>query len=70
MHTFANYYEWRSAITGPCGLALTAAYCAERLKDLQNASIPSTRAFVDAYGEGYLEAVISWFRQAESEAKE
>ncbi len=70
MNTFSDYYEWRSAITGPCGLSLTRAYCAERIKHLQDDSIPSTRAFVDTYGENYLETVISWFQQAESEAQD
>jgi len=70
MHTFANYYEWRSAITGSCGLILGRAYCRERITALGNASIPSTAAFLEAYGGLYLNQVSEWFRQAESEATE
>lgn len=70
MHTFTNYYEWRSAITGPCGLALGRAYCDGRASALSDPSVPSTRSFTETYGEDYLRQVITWFRQAESEATE
>ena len=70
MHVFTNYYEWRSAITGPCGLTLSRAYCMERATALSDPSVPSTRSFSETYGENYLRQVISWFRQAESEAVE
>jgi len=70
MHVFTNYYEWRSAITGPCGLTLSRAYCNARDAALSDPSVPSTRSFTETYGENYLRQVISWFRQAESEAVE
>ena len=67
MHTFTNYHEWRSAITGPCGLTLSRAYCRERIAALSDPSAPGTAAFTETYGAAYLGQVISWFRQAESE---
>jgi hypothetical protein len=70
MHVFTNYYEWRSAITGPCGLTLGRAYCQERITALSDPAIPSTRSFTETYGEEYLHQVTSWFSQAESEATE
>ncbi len=70
MKTFPNYYEWRSAITGPCALSLTAAYCLERMTDLGDPKNPSTKSFTQTYGETYLAQVVSWFQQAESEARE
>ncbi len=68
MKTFLNYYEWRSAITGPCGLTLNAAYCRERISALGDPKSPSTKSFADTYGTDYLTLVSSWFQQAESEA--
>lgn len=70
MKTFPNYHEWRSAITGPCRLTLTAAYCRERIAALTDPAEPSTESFTTTYGETYLAQVISWFHQAESEATE
>ncbi|MGJ8633326.1 MAG: hypothetical protein ACSHX7_05345 [Luteolibacter sp.] len=70
MHTFRNYYDWRSTITGACGLTLTAAYCRERIAALGDSQTPSTKSFTHTYGESYLAQVISWFQQAESEASE
>lgn len=70
MKTFPNYDEWRSAITGACGLILTADYCRERTGALNDASDKSTQAFTETYGKEYLAQVIAWFQQAESEATE
>ena len=70
MHLFKNYDQWRAAITGPCGLTLSRAYCRERLAALADSTIPSTGAFLEAYGKNYLDQVCQWFEQAESEAAE
>ncbi|MBG7607342.1 MAG: hypothetical protein N2A42_00545 [Luteolibacter sp.] len=70
MHTFPNYFEWHSAITGPCGLTLSRSYCQERIAALADPKNPSTRSFVETYGETYLEQVSAWFQQAKTEATE
>jgi hypothetical protein len=67
-HVFSEFHEWRDAITRRCGLELTAAYCAERVQALMDSSVPSTKNFVETYGEDYLRNVISWFRRAGEEA--
>lgn len=68
MHLFSHYDEWRAAITGVCGLALTADYCASRATALRDDSEPSTRAFVTAYGPDYRDQVAAWFARAGEEA--
>lgn len=70
MHVFTNYYEWRSAITGRCGLTLSRDYCNERCHALSDPSIPATRIFTETYGESYLHQVKAWFAQAQNEATE
>jgi hypothetical protein len=67
-HVFSEFYEWRDAITGRCGLELTAAYCKERIQALMDSSVPSTKNFVETYGAEYLQCVIAWFRRAGEEA--
>ena len=68
MALFTNYDDWRSSITGVCRLELTRDYCEERRKALADESDPATRDFVKAYGTGYRDTVVSWFRQAGEEA--
>lgn len=68
MHTFTDFAEWRKAITVRCGLTLSAEYCTERIAELQNEAVPSTRNFIKEYGENYRQAVISWFEQARQQA--
>ena len=70
MHLFDNYHDWRSAITGPCGLTLSRSYCRERITALSDSKIPSTKAFLEAYGKNYSDQVSLWFKQAEKEASE
>ncbi|NJM37719.1 MAG: hypothetical protein HC845_07590 [Akkermansiaceae bacterium] len=65
---FTSYQEWREAITGKCGLELDRAYCEERIAALADFSIPSTRSFLDTYGQDYLATVSSWFQRASEEA--
>jgi len=65
---FNSYDEWRSAITGRCGLTLDRPYCEERLAALADESVPSTKAFLKAYGPGYRDLVVTWFTRALSEA--
>jgi hypothetical protein len=61
---FETYEEWHEAITERCGLTLTKTYCEERIRALSDPKDLSTRSFVELYGEGYLQKVISWFRRA------
>jgi hypothetical protein len=68
MKLFSTYEEWRSAITGPCGLVLSPDYCRSRLTALAEESDPATSAFVAAYGSAYRDQVASWFERAEREA--
>ena len=69
MPLFSNYDDWRRTITGVCRLELTRAYCRERLLALADDDEPTTRDFVKAYGNDYRNRVLSWFRQAEEEAR-
>lgn len=69
MPIFSNYDDWRRTITGVCRLDLTRAYCQERQRALTDDDEPATRDFVKAYGNGYRDRVLSWFRQAEEEAR-
>jgi hypothetical protein len=64
MHVFQSYHEWRSAITGPCGLTLTKEYCEERIATPMDEKAPGTKPFIETYGPDYRDQVISWFRQA------
>lgn len=70
MHTFTTFQEWRSAITGPCGLTLTKDYCKSRVRALNNLAEPATKSFTEAYGATYRDLVISWFEQAAQMANE
>jgi hypothetical protein len=65
---FANYQEWRDAITGKYGLDLSRAYCEERILALADAARPSTAIFTAAYGDLYLAKVSGWFQRASEEA--
>ena len=51
MNLFNSFEQWRAAITGPCGITLTQDYCEGRVRALNNPAEPSTKAFVEAYGE-------------------
>lgn len=64
MNLFNSFEQWRAAITGPCGINLTQDYCEDRVRALNNPAEPSTKAFVEAYGETYRALVVSWFDQA------
>jgi len=68
MHTFNDFHEWREAITVRCGLALSHEYCTERIAALKDEAVPSTRIFIKEYGDGYRQAVVSWFEQARQQA--
>lgn len=68
MHLFQDFDEWRKAITVRCGLTLSSEYCAERIAALKNEDEPTTRNFIDTYGEPYRETVIRWFEQARQQA--
>ena len=68
MHTFSDFEEWRRAITLRCGLTLSHDYCSERITALKDQSVPSTRNFIECYGESYRETVISWFELARQQA--
>jgi len=64
MDCFETYEEWHEAITTRCGLTLTKTYCEERIRALSDPKDPSTRSFVELYGDRYLAKVVSWFERA------
>lgn len=66
-HLPTNYAEWRHCITVECGIALTQAYIAQRLRALDNASDYSTQRLIAVYGRRHHQAVIAWFQQAAAE---
>lgn len=68
MDKLTNYLDWRNAITKHGGFTLDRAYCEARIAELQDRSLHSTKSLVDYYGEEYCELLISWFKQALSEA--
>jgi len=67
MSLYQNYQEWREDITTKGGFTLDRAYCEERIAALQNDEEPSTRSFLDAYGDKNRQQIIAWFQQALSE---
>lgn len=69
MDYFESYEEWREAITGRCGLNLTAAYCGERISALRDARDESTSAFIRHYGIAYRDRVVSWFERVLGESE-
>jgi hypothetical protein len=63
----STYEEWRACITVKCGLTLSSAYCAERLRALRDPADPTTRRFRELYGEARLSQTVAWFQRAEHE---
>jgi len=63
-----SFEEWHAYSTGQCGLKLSGAYCRERVSELRDDTSPSTRSFVESYGQRYRDTVVSWFERAASEA--
>jgi len=68
MHVFNDFEEWRRAITVRCGISLSHDYCTERITTLEDQTVPSTRNFIETYGEDYRQTVISWFETARRQA--
>ncbi|MGQ9928552.1 MAG: hypothetical protein ACUVS4_17005 [Chloroflexaceae bacterium] len=62
-----TYAEWRHCITVTCGIELTAAYIAKRLRALRDPSDRMTARFRERYGADHLARVIAWFEQAADE---
>lgn len=65
---FETYQEWRSAIAIRGGLTLDRYYCEGRIAALADEAIPTTAAFLDTYGSGYRNLIVSWFTRALGEA--
>ncbi|MCC5789184.1 MAG: hypothetical protein JJT75_06090 [Opitutales bacterium] len=65
---FQTYDEWHKAITLHCRLELTKTYTEARLQALQNNEDPTTKEFLQTYGEDYRKQVIHWFERAHREA--
>lgn len=63
-----NYEAWLEFIVGQCEINLTAKYCAERIEQLSDLRAPSTKSFLQCYGDDYRVDVISWFEQAATTA--
>ena len=64
---YTIYAGWRVCIEVHCGIPLTPAFIAERLAELRQRWHPSTRRFVELYGEEHLACTIGWFERAEAE---
>lgn len=64
---FTTYEQWRQAYGARCGIALTAAYCRERILALGDPADVSTAEFVRCYGSDYSRQVVGWFERAERE---
>jgi len=61
---FSTYEQWHGAITDKCGITLSRDYCERRISALEDLSDPSTKSFIELYGEVYRDKVIAWFRRA------
>ncbi|MEM7401508.1 MAG: hypothetical protein AAF304_06120 [Pseudomonadota bacterium] len=64
-----NYEEWRHCITVDCGIPLTPAFISKRLAIWQDEDKEETKRFRKLYGDSHWKAVISWFKQAETEVR-
>jgi hypothetical protein len=62
-----TFEEWRRCITVECGIGLTSAYVAERLKVLENERAPETVKFRKRYGDAHWRSVVAWFERARRE---
>ena len=61
---YKNYEDWRTVMTDMAGITLSADYCKERIEALNNDKVPSTKAFVAAYGADHRNQIVKWFEQA------
>lgn len=59
-----DYAAWRHCIEVSCGIPLTAAFVAERLRILGDPAREETRRFVASWGQAHLERVLGWFQRA------
>ena len=64
-----NYDEWRHCITVECGLELTPDYIERRIVALNDEKEHYTQQFLKLYGRDYLQQVLAWFSQAQSQAR-
>ncbi|MEM7600832.1 MAG: hypothetical protein AAF357_05400, partial [Verrucomicrobiota bacterium] len=48
-----NYEAWQEFIVGQCEISLTNDYCQERIAELGNLKAPSTKSFIQSYGDDY-----------------
>ncbi|MGL4608841.1 MAG: hypothetical protein ACRCYY_04020 [Trueperaceae bacterium] len=63
-----TFQEWQHCITVECGIALNAAYVAERVNVLSDPKHQETQKFTARYGEAHTQQVLSWFKQVGREA--
>jgi hypothetical protein len=59
-----SYASWRYCIEVKCGLPLTRDFVQGRIRVLADGGAEETRRFAKTYGQGHLERVMGWFRQA------
>lgn len=62
-----NYQQWFQCITRDCGITLSEAFIAERLRVLENSAHEESRRFVAVYGRAHLQNIIQWYYQAARE---
>lgn len=65
---FQSYAQWHQAITEHCNIQLTSDYTQGRIRALSDSNDLQTVEFAKKYGEAYLQQVIQWFEQAQSES--
>lgn len=61
---FGSFEEWHEAVAYRCGIKLTPDYCSKRVEALRNLKDPSTKQFINLFGERYRDTVIGWFERA------
>ena len=63
----ATYEQWHYCITVECGIPLTAAFVAQRLKTWRDENAQETVRFRRLYGDAHWRSVIAWFERAQAE---
>lgn len=55
-----TFADWRCCIEEDCGITLTPAFVAGRLRALADDSDPHTRRFVAQWGDAHRRRVLGW----------
>lgn len=59
-----DWAAWRHCIEVQCGIPLTAAYVAGRLRILADPAQEETQRFIKSWGQAHRERVVGWFQRA------